>query len=285
MINKRYVIKNKLGEGRSKVFLCNDSENPSEDVAIKILSEKADIVEKENFRNEFITLKRLRHPNIVQAVNFGTVVKIESPENGIKKWSQFFTLEYFNGKPLLDYDNIKNEDSLRKIITQICSALFYLHQSDYIYYDLKPDILVNKVEGEPLVKLIDLGLAEKFNLGQDQLNSNKYVRGTAEYIAPELLKKEKYDNRVDLYSLGIILYRIVFRKFPFNTKNELKIYKAHLEQDFDFKRSNYSKELINVIKKLLEKEPEKRYTNSLEVLSDLNIPIGNKRLESCKNFC
>ena len=192
MINKRYVIKNKLGEGRSKVFLCNDSENPSEDVAIKILSEKADIVEKENFRNEFITLKRLRHPNIVQAVNFGTVVKIESPENGIKKWSQFFTLEYFNGKPLLDYDNIKNEDSLRKIITQICSALFYLHQSDYIYYDLKPDnILVNKVEGEPLVKLIDLGLAEKFNLGQDQLNSNKYVRGTAEYIAPELLKKEK----------------------------------------------------------------------------------------------
>ncbi|MEJ2617108.1 MAG: protein kinase, partial [Ignavibacteriaceae bacterium] len=277
MINERYIIKNKLGEGRSKVFLCNDIEYPSEDVAIKIISDKADAVEIENFQNEFITLRRLKHPNIVQAVNFGTVVKVKSFEKEIKTGSQFFTLEYFNGQPLLDYDGIKNEDVLRKIITQICSTLFYLHQSDYIYYDLKPDnILVKNGEGEPSVKLIDLGFAEKNSLEQDKSNSNEYVRGTAEYIAPELLKKEKYDNRVDLYSLGIILYRIVYKKFPFDTNNELKIYKAHLEKDFDFKKSNYSKELIDIIKKLLEKEPGKRYKNSLEVLSDLNVPFSEK---------
>lgn len=277
MINERYITKNKLGEGRSKVFLCNDTENPSEDIAIKILSAKADIAEIENFQNEFITLRRLRHPNIVQAVNIGTVVKVKPSEKEIKTGSQFFTLEYFNGKPLLDYDDIKNEDALQKIITQICSALFYLHQSDYIYYDLKPDnILVKKTEGEPLVKLIDLGFAEKNSLEQDKLNSTEYVRGTAEYIAPELLKKEKYDNRVDLYSLGIILYRIVYKKFPFDTNNELKIYKAHLEKDFVFKKSGYSKELIDVIKKLLEKEPGKRYKNSLEVLFDLNVPFSEK---------
>ncbi len=277
MINERYVIKNKLGEGRSKVFLCNDIENPSEDIAIKILSEKADIAEIDNFQNEFITLRRLKHPNIVQSINFGTIVKGELPEKDIKAGSHFFTLEYFNGKPLLDYDDIKNEEALRKIIIQICSVLFYLHQSDYIYYDLKPEnILVKKAEGEPLVKLIDLGFAEKFNSEHDKLNSNEFVRGTAKYIAPELLKKEKYDNRVDLYSLGIILYRIVYKKFPFETNDELKIYKAHLEKDFIFKKSNYSKELIYVIKKLLEKEPGKRYTNSLEVISDLDFPISNK---------
>ena len=277
MINERYLIKNKLGEGRSKVFLCNDNENPSEDVAIKVLSEKADKAEKEIFQNEFITLRRLRHPNIVQAVNFGTIVKIKSSGKGLKPGSQFFTLEYFNGKPLLDYEDVNDESSLRKIITQICSALFYLHQSDYIYYDLKPDnILVKKSAGEPLVKLIDMGFAEKSDPGKTRLNSYNYVKGTAEYIAPELLKKDNYDGRVDLYSLGIILYRIIYKKFPFATDNELQIYKAHLEQDFDFKKSNYSKKLINVIKKLLEKEPANRYSNSLEVLSDLDIPFSSK---------
>ncbi|MGA9295747.1 MAG: serine/threonine-protein kinase [Ignavibacteriaceae bacterium] len=277
MINERYVIKNKLGEGRSKVFLCNDIENPSEDIAIKFLPGKADGTEIENFQNEFITLRRLRHPNIVQAINFGRIVKAESPEKGIKTGSRFFTLEYFNGKPLLNYGDIKNEDALRKIITQLCSVLFYLHQSDYIYYDLKPEnILVKKVDGEPFVKLIDLGLAEKTNSEKSELISNKYVRGTAKYIAPELLKKEEYDKRVDLYSLGIILYRIVYKKFPFETNDELKIYKAHLEKDFIFKKSDYSKELIDVIKRLLEKEPGRRYANSLEILSDLNVSIGNR---------
>ena len=277
MINERYVPKNKVGEGRSKVFLCSDIENPSEDIAIKILSEKADNIEKENFQNEFITLRRLRHPNIVQALNFGTIVKVALPEKEIKSGSQYFTLEYFNGKPLLDYSDINNEDSLRKIVSQVCSVLFYLHQSNFIYYDLKPDnILVKKIDGEPFVKLIDLGFAKKSDNHQDELKPDKYIRGTAEFIAPELLKKGKHDNRVDLYSLGIILYRIVFKKFPFDIKNELKVYKAHLEQDFKFPKSKYSEELINVIKKLLEKEPDKRYTNSLEILSDLNIPISNK---------
>ena len=101
MINERYLIKKKLGEGRSKVFLCNDIENPSEDVAIKILSENADNTEIDNFQNEFITLRRLKHPNIVQGINFGSIVKVESSEKEIQKGSRFFTLEYFNGKPLL----------------------------------------------------------------------------------------------------------------------------------------------------------------------------------------
>ncbi len=260
MINERYLIKKKLGEGRSKVFLCNDIENNSEDIAIKILPEKADNIEKENFQNEFITLRRLRHPIIVQALNFGTIVKTDTAEKNIQIGSNFFTLEYFNGIPLLDYDDIQDENILKKIIAQICSVLFYLHQSAYIYYDLKPDnILVKNVEGEPHVKLIDLGFAEKSDYHDGNLNpyNNRYIRGTAEYIAPELLKKDAHDCRVDLYSLGIILYRIVYNKFPFNRDNELKIYKAHIEQDFDFGKSKYSNELIKVTKKLLEKEPEK----------------------------
>ena len=278
MINERYSIKKKLGEGRSKVFLCSDIENPSEEIAIKILSGNADKAEIESFHNEFITLRRLNHPGIVQALNFGTIVKNSSPENDITIGSKYFTLEYFEGKSLFEYEDIK-EESLKKILIQICAVLFYLHQSDYIYYDLKPDnILVKNINDKPIIRLIDLGFAQKidFNEEDQNSNSNKYVKGTAEYIAPELLKNERHDNRIDLYSLGIILYRVVYKKFPFNTNNELKIYKAHLEKDFEFKKSCYSPSLIKVIKKLLNKDPEKRYKNSLEILSDLNISITNK---------
>ena len=279
MINERYLIKNKLGEGRSKVFLCNDIENPSEDVAIKILSSTADEVEVENFRNEFMILRRLNHPSIIQALNYGSIVKDDNLSDEIKIGSKFFSLEYFDGKPLLEYEDINNEESLNKIISQICAVLLYLHQSDYIYYDLKPDnILVKKINEEPVVKLIDMGFAQKVAQKQENIksNDNKYVKGTAEYIAPELLKNEKHDNRVDLYSLGILLYRIVYKKFPFQTDDKLRIYKAHLEKDFEYEKSGYSNTLIQVIKKLLEKDPENRYNNSLEILYDLNVQINNK---------
>ena len=277
MINERYLIRKKLGEGRNKVFLCSDIENPTEEIAIKILSGNADKVEVASFHDEFINLRRLNHPRIVHALNFGTIVKNSTTKNGITIGSKYFTLEYFDGKPLLKYENI-NEESLKKILTQICAVLFYLHQSGYIYYDLKPDnILVKNLNDEPITKLIDLGFAQKIDFnGESQRSNNNYVRGTAEYIAPELLKNEIHDSRVDLYSLGIILYRIVYKKFPFSTNSELKIYKAHLEKDFEFKKSGYSSSLIEVIKKLLNKDPEKRYKSSLEILNDLNISISGK---------
>ena len=277
MINERYLIKKKLGEGRSQVFLCNDIENPSEDIAIKILPGNADEIETKTFHDEFITLRRLKHPNIIQALDYGTIVKTNLQEYETFIGNKYSCLEYFDGKLLLDYDEINDEEILKSIITQICSVLFYLHQSNYIYYDLKPEnILVKKINGIPHVKLLDLGFAKNLLLEQIEPESNKSIKGTAEYIAPELLRNDPHDNRVDLYSLGIILYRIVYKKFPFDTKDELKIYKAHLEKDFDFDESVFSDELINVVKKLLEKEPEKRYRNSIEILYDLNIPINNK---------
>ncbi len=282
MINERYLKKDKIGEGRSKVFLCEDTEYSNAKIAIKVLSTKADKDEIENFHNEFITLRRLSHPNIIKSFNFGTIVKTNPSEDEITLGSKYFTLEYFDGKSLLNYKSIEDEEILREIIIQVCSVLFYLHQSDYIYYDLKPEnILIKEINGDPILKLIDMGFAQKPENQRIDLNSKNanYIKGTAEYIAPELLKKGGHDNRVDLYALGMILYRIVYKKFPFDTKEELKIYKSHLEQDFDFKEVKYSNDLIRVIKKLLEKEPEKRYNNSLEVLFDLKAPIDNKLIK------
>lgn len=270
MINQRYFIKRKLGEGRSKVFSVIDSEFPDKEIAIKVLPANVLREESDAFRQEYFTLRKLDHPNIIKAFDLGMVLSVDEDDHDIETGSLFITLERFDSIDLLDYQQLKDEEKLVSIIKQICSVLYYLHQSNYIYYDLKPEnILLSVVKDKPIIKIIDLGLT-KYMLSEGDYS----VRGTAEYIAPELLKKEPHDHAVDLYSLGILIYRIIYGRFPFDAKSELDIYKAHIDGHFDFPPVQYSQQLIDVVKKLLEKDPEERYGNSLQVLFDLGVDLN-----------
>ncbi|MEJ2272942.1 MAG: hypothetical protein P8X91_10855 [Candidatus Bathyarchaeota archaeon] len=76
-----------------------------------------------------------------------------------------------------------------------------------------------------------------------------------------------------MYSLGIMLYRIVYGKFPFISESTVEIYKEQIENEFEFPGSNYSPHLIEVVKKLLAKSPIVRYENSLQILNDLGIEL------------
>ncbi|MBE0570599.1 MAG: protein kinase, partial [Ignavibacteriaceae bacterium] len=264
-----YEIIKKLGEGRSSVYLCRDIEFPEKEYAIKILPPVKDSHEQEIFIKEFFTLQRLEHPGIIEAFEFGTVFHTDG-EKRIETGSTFITMEYFEGEELLSVKNNFNEKNLKEIVKQICTVLYYLHQSKYIYYDLKPEnILVSFKDENPRIKLIDLGLAE-----YSPSPSDYEIKGTAYYIAPELLKKESHIHSVDFYSLGIILYQIIYKRFPFDAKSELDIYKSAIENAFDFPFPNsFSQEFINIVKKLLEKDVEKRYRSALEVISDLGFSL------------
>ena len=270
MINQRFEIVKKIGEGRSSVYLCGDIEFPDSLIAIKILPPKADSAEKVNFRNEFFTLQKLDHPNILRANEIGTIVQADDEEN-ISTGSPFITLEYFESEELLNSSFIKDELNLKEIVKQICSVLSYLHLSKYIYYDLKPEnILVSSKGDKPVIKLIDMGLAVYAPSETDYS-----ITGTAQYIAPELLKKEKHNQSVDLYSLGMLLYKIIYNNFPIKATGEIEIYKAQIEEEFEFPPSDkYSDELIKVVKKLLSKNPEKRYSSSLQVIDDLKYDVS-----------
>lgn len=267
MINRRFAVIKKLGQGRSEIFLCKDLDFENRDIAFKVLPAGSSKEEKEIFKREFETMLKLDHPNIIRAYEFGTIIELSENES-FQIGSQYLAMEYFEGKILLDYD-IESDAELNIIIAQICSALFYLHQSKYIYYDLKPEnILVNKFEGKTLIKLIDLGFART-----NTENLTGKIAGTAEYLAPEILKNEAYDHRIDFYALGIMLYRLIYQKFPFSTSNQLEIYKEHIAANFDFPPSSYSVQLINVIKKLVNNNPNDRYFSAVQILYDLNIPI------------
>lgn len=269
MINSRYEIIKKLGEGRSKVFLCRDIEFPESQYAIKILPAKVNKREHDTFVNEYFTLQKLEHSSIIKAYELGSVLHSDGEEE-IEIGSTFITLEYFEGEVLQSSKNYRDEKILREIIKQICAALYYLHQSKYIYYDLKSEnILVSYKSGHPYIKIIDLGLAE-----YSPSPSDYEIKGTAYYIAPELLKKENHTCSVDFYSLGILLYQIIYNKFPYGFSTELEIYKSAIENSFEYPASNiFSEELIVICKKLLEKDIDKRYTSALTIIKDLGYQI------------
>lgn len=271
MINTRYEIIKKLGEGRSSVYLCRDVEYPGKEYAIKILPAGLSENEKASFYKEYFILKKLEHPFIIKPFGLGTVVH-KDEEEGIEIGSPFITLEYFNGAELLKSEEICNESNLKEIVKQICCVLYYLHQSKYIYYDLKPEnILVSFTDNNPEIRLIDLGLAE-----YSPSPSEYEIKGTAQYIAPELLKKENHNHSVDFYSLGIILYRILYKHFPTDSENDLEIYKAAIENEINLPAlENFSPELIAVIKILTEKDVTKRYSSALAVIKDLGFQLDN----------
>ncbi len=269
MINQRFDIVKHIGKGRSNVFLCKDLDSGSKEVAVKILPREVDKEELAFFRNEYFLLQNLDHPNIIEEFDYGEVVLVDQ-DDPVEVGSHFISLEFFESVELFQYKSLKDERYLKEILKQLCSVLYYLHQSNFIYYDLKPEnILVSSSPGLPQIKLIDLGLAEVV------IDKTEYsVKGTVEYIAPELLKKEEHDYRVDLYSLGMILYRIIYDRLPFETNNDIEIYRAQVGQEFTFpEQSIFSTELVSIAKKLLEKDPNERYTNALQIICDLGFNI------------
>lgn len=276
MINGRYIIQKKIGQGRSKVFRIIDTEFPEREVAAKFLPLNTSNEEKQFFRDEYFTLQALDHPNIIKPFELGSVLIKDEDDDEIEIGSTFIIVEFFNSVELNNYNRF-SERQLCSLIKQICSVLFYLHQSNYIYYDLKAEnILISEKDNKLSIKLIDFGFA-----GKVFESENFAIRGTPNYLSPEILKNEAHDHRVDLYALGILLYKIVYGRFPHQSSNELEIYKAHLENEIEFEESIYSKRIIKVIERLLKKSPLERYSNALDILSDLDIKID---FEITKDF-
>jgi len=265
MINDKYKVLKKLGQGRSSVYLCEDKDAFNKKVAVKILSPDTPDEEIKSFNDELILLRRLEHPDIIKVLDSGTVLEIADDDLDIERGNPFFVLEYYRGKDAASLNGC-SESNLIKFIQKVCGALFYIHQSKIVFYDLKAEnILVDIFSDEVNIKLIDFGLAQ-YNL---EVPDN-YVRGSAEYIAPELLKKERHDYKIDLYSFGILLYKIVYGNFPFKSVDELDIYKQHLEMTFEFPLHKYSDIISRILKKLLEKEPVNRYQNCIDLLFDID---------------
>jgi len=227
-------------------------------VAVKVISSSIanEVRFRRRFEAEIETLKRLKHPNIVQLIGYGE-------ENG----NLFYSMEYVEGESL--HECLKKngpvpwEDSLR-IGIDISSALKHAHDMGIIHRDLKPANLLINHEGT--IKLVDFGIAKLF--GATEMTMAGSIVGTADFMSPEQADGKPATPRSDLYSLGSVLYAAVTGRAPFAGKSVPEtLYALKFTDPIPLCRMTKDTpvELAELIEQLLQKDPSLRPPTALVV--------------------
>ena len=203
-----------------------------------------------------ISIKGLSQKELDFIKNEANIISDIDNENIVKYHESFYDDDYLN--IVMDFcefgdlrqilNKIKgsgkffSNDAIYYIIRSICLGLKEIHAKNLIHRDLKPENIFFKSD----LKLIigDFGVAKQLKNGT--IHANTKI-GTLEYMAPEILRNEKYSNKVDIYALGCIIYELCTLNFYFDNKTEGKI-----------DVSIFGNDLQNLIDKLVEKEPNKR---------------------------
>jgi len=246
VLRDTYKIVRHIGSGgMSAVFLAKEIEHEEKLWAIKV----ADMSQKISRRllSEAKMLSELDHPALPQIGDF-----FSSDDE------QFFYLvqEYVDGKSLYETCEVLefklDESVVLDIAVQLCDVLAYLHSQDppVIYRDLKPGNIM--ITGEGKVKLIDFGIARKF----DHLKLKDTVQiGTIGFAAPEQFERKQSDTRTDLFSLGALLYFLL-------TGGK---YVYVVQQPVEAFQNGLTKKFRKTIKGLTKIDREKRIQNVNEV--------------------
>ncbi len=285
-----YTIVRLLGEGgSSKVYEAEQSAPVRRMVALKILKAGMDTASVlSRFEAERQTLAILEHPNISKVYDAGVT------DSG----RPYFVMELVQGPKITDYceENGLSIDKRIQLMCQISSALQHAHNKGIIHRDIKPsNLLVSTVEGVPIPKLIDFGIAKatEQNPGEGRTIQGQPI-GTPAYMSPEQFgcRNSDIDTRSDIYSLGVVLYELITGHPPFDNDELLqsgfeqmlhRICKVVPPRPSSLKniRITYPrKELDWVLMKALEKEREQRYSTAHAFAADLESYLKKEPLKA-----
>lgn len=187
-------------------------------------------------------------------------------------WDIFIRMEYLTGFTEYYSENLLTENDVIRLGMDICSALEHCRERNVIHRDIKPENIFVSENGE--FKLGDFGIARQLERTMSGLSK----KGTFSYMAPEMYRGEQYDNRVDLYSLGIVLYKLRnHNRLPFLNLNKQLITYRDKENALTRRMSgetppvpvDASEELARVILKACAYDVDDRYATAEEMRQDL----------------
>jgi serine/threonine protein kinase len=259
----RYSIIRKIGSGgMGEVYLAQDTELDRK-VALKFLPDRLlnDDQAKARFRREAQATARLNHPNIV------TIHEVSE-----HRGNPFFAMEFIAGETLdrkIKKAALSPEETTA-IVIQVARALQAAHDQGIIHRDIKPGNICICHDGR--VKVLDFGLARIVD--SDSLTHSHLVLGTIGYNSPEQIKGEPVDGRTDIWSLGILICRMLTQKSPFaGTDAEEIMYSiTHAPaMDISATRHDIPSPVRILYRRCLEKKPGKRPQSMAEVLNILGV--------------
>lgn len=208
-IARRFELLSRVGQGSmSKVWRAKDAMT-GKMLAVKVL----DKLKTERFEARFVGLKKpsegeisisLQHVNVVKTLEHGMTTTDEP----------YLVMEFVEGVSLsylVDVQNEQMQTHCLNYVIQLGEAISYLHRQNWIHRDLCPRNVM--VDQDNVVKLIDFGLVVP-NTPDFQKPGNR--TGTANYMAPELIKRQRTDQRIDIYSFSVTAYEMYARRLPWD---------------------------------------------------------------------
>jgi serine/threonine-protein kinase len=235
-------------------------------VAIKVISTTFASSEELAARllREAQVVNRIRHPSLVDIFAFGQ----------LPGGRPYLVMELLEGEPLsarLGRGPLPLAE-LKAIFAQLLDALGAAHEAGVVHRDLKPEnIFLCRGRGEPLVKILDFGLAKDQGSGTPPMTRTGIAMGTPTFMSPEQCRGKGVDHRSDLYAVGVILYEAVTGQPPFRAESVLDLLNQHLSEapEPPGRRAAIPPALDALILKALEKPPERRFQSAQEMLAAL----------------
>jgi len=256
----------KVGHGGMGIVYKAKQLNLGRIVAVKVLSGSLS-------RDETFVRRFLQEARSAAQLNHGNIVHVN--DVGEHQGIYYFVMEYVDGRNLKEILKTCEQFEIPRavaITVQVCQALRHAHSRNVIHRDIKPENILITAEG--IVKVADLGLAKRMAsdvaVGLTHAGS---VLGTPYYMAPEQAKDfSRVDNRSDIYSLGVTLYKMLAGRVPFDGRSPIEVMikavdgrKTPLREI----RAEVPPELERIVDKMMHRNPDQRYQDVDAVLEDL----------------
>ncbi|GAB1232442.1 protein kinase domain-containing protein [Ferrigenium sp. UT5] len=249
----QYRLLRKLGEGATSVVYLGLDPFKNRQVAVKII--KSEFLDdprngrqnRKQLQNEAALAGKLIHPHIV-----------ETYEAVLADEISYIAMEYVSGGTLEQYihaDNLLPLDRVVEVLYQCCRALNYAQYHGVIHRDIKPANLLLDASG--VIKISDLGAATRMDIEQTQSNI-----GSPNYMSPEQVRGESVSHLTDIYSLGVVMYRLLTGHSPYSPKNLAHLYQQIMQETPPpptLLRKDLPLPLERIVLRALQKDPVQRY--------------------------
>ncbi len=283
---KRYVIRERLGDGGMARVYRAEHEDTGRSLAIKLLdpSITQDPKVVARFLRELKTSAEVRHENIVELVDMG-----ETTDG-----RPFMAMELLQGEVLLH--TLRREGPLpweraKSMLLQVLAGLEAAHARNIIHRDIKPENIfrVSRPGNDDFLKVFDFGIA-KLMYGADEqslqpLTADGVVLGTPEYMSPEQCLCQPIDARSDLYAVGVLAYEMLTGRAPFHAEDAATLMFHHIYEPVPTMASvapqlTVEPNIEAVVGKALEKRPDARFQSAEQMAQ----AIRDERIEEDKGL-